>query len=247
MWSVVAYAIVRFHGSRRLQNGIAVMMIVGIPVGPLLSDAKVRAFEDVQSAKAAAQDQSRQTNSMERTLQKLQTTETLNPHVSLLSQQAGEPHAGSGAANGAHTTHPATAIAPDPGVDTDHDGLTDWQEARIGTDPGNADSDGDGLSDGAEVRGFTAPGGTTWYLDPRQVDYNRDGVHDGQECSEQTGHVLTCADTNGDGLPDAWDPDNDGDHVPDNLDSSPTTALATGATGDGRFGRLIRFRSRSET
>ena len=36
-------------------------------------------------------------------------------------------------------------------VDTDQDGLTDLQEARIGTNPNLADTDGDGVSDGTEV------------------------------------------------------------------------------------------------
>ncbi|MFZ9936932.1 MAG: hypothetical protein ACO3JG_07700, partial [Luteolibacter sp.] len=36
-------------------------------------------------------------------------------------------------------------------VDSDRDGLTDAQEATLGTDPGNPDTDGDGLTDKAEV------------------------------------------------------------------------------------------------
>lgn len=50
--------------------------------------------------------------------------------------------------------------APDPSladarevarVDTDHDGLLDWEETLIGTDPKKADTDTDGTSDGDEV------------------------------------------------------------------------------------------------
>jgi len=37
-------------------------------------------------------------------------------------------------------------------VDTDGDGLRDWEEEVWGTDPNNVDSDGDGLNDGQEVR-----------------------------------------------------------------------------------------------
>ncbi|MEX0363256.1 MAG: gliding motility-associated C-terminal domain-containing protein, partial [Allomuricauda sp.] len=36
-------------------------------------------------------------------------------------------------------------------VDSDGDGLTDGEEASLGTDPNNADTDGDGLTDGEEV------------------------------------------------------------------------------------------------
>lgn len=42
-------------------------------------------------------------------------------------------------------------------VDTDEDGLTDSEEAALGTDPNNPDSDGDGLSDGAEALAGTDP------------------------------------------------------------------------------------------
>ncbi len=37
-------------------------------------------------------------------------------------------------------------------IDTDHDGLPDWQESLYGTDPKKADTDGDGTSDGEEVK-----------------------------------------------------------------------------------------------
>ena len=40
---------------------------------------------------------------------------------------------------------------PEPDKDTDGDGLTDVEEADLGTDPTVADSDGDGVSDGLEV------------------------------------------------------------------------------------------------
>ncbi|MDB5204547.1 MAG: hypothetical protein JWP09_575 [Candidatus Taylorbacteria bacterium] len=37
-------------------------------------------------------------------------------------------------------------------LDTDKDGLPDWQEALLGTDPNNPDTDGDGTKDGEEVK-----------------------------------------------------------------------------------------------
>lgn len=39
----------------------------------------------------------------------------------------------------------------DSSVDSDGDGLCDWLEAKLGTNPYNPDTDGDGLSDGWEV------------------------------------------------------------------------------------------------
>jgi hypothetical protein len=56
--------------------------------------------------------------------------------------------------------------------DRDHDGLPDYQEIALGTDPTKADSDGDGLSDGYEV-----------YLgtNPLKVDTDGDGYSDFEE------------------------------------------------------------------
>ena len=44
----------------------------------------------------------------------------------------------------------------DPTLDTDEDGLSDIDEARIGTDPNNPDTDGDGILDGNDFYPLTA-------------------------------------------------------------------------------------------
>lgn len=49
--------------------------------------------------------------------------------------------------------------APPEPLDTDHDGLSDADEAKAGTDPNNPDTDGDGMQDGQEVKG--------WHTDPK--------------------------------------------------------------------------------
>ena len=59
------------------------------------------------------------------------------------------------------------------GIDTDLDGLTDVQEAAIGTDRNNPDSDEDGLNDGAEV--------LTHNTDPLNEDTDGGSVNDGEE------------------------------------------------------------------
>lgn len=41
---------------------------------------------------------------------------------------------------------------PDSVLDSDSDGLTNLQEAQLGTDPNKADTDGDGFNDGQEVQ-----------------------------------------------------------------------------------------------
>jgi hypothetical protein len=45
--------------------------------------------------------------------------------------------------------------------DRDHDGLTDVQEIKVGTNPDKADTDGDGYTDGQEYLGGSNP------LDPK--------------------------------------------------------------------------------
>lgn len=49
------------------------------------------------------------------------------------------------------------ASGPGTSADTDGDGLTDVEEAKLGTDPAKTDTDGDGFSDDAEVAGNVDP------------------------------------------------------------------------------------------
>ncbi|WP_372521446.1 S8 family serine peptidase [Sulfuricaulis sp.] len=57
--------------------------------------------------------------------------------------------------------------------DIDGDGLTNAQEAALGTDPRNRDTDGDGLTDGQEVN--------VYHTNPLLADTDGDGLTDGQE------------------------------------------------------------------
>ncbi len=77
-------------------------------------------------------------------------------------------------------------------LDSDGDGLTDVQEAALGTDPANMDSDGDGLSDGDEVN--------LYHTQPLDEDSDDDGLSDELEISVGTDN--TTMDSDGDGLTD---------------------------------------------
>lgn len=68
---------------------------------------------------------------------------------------------------------PATKAPPTSALDSDHDGLTNEQEATLGTNPNNKDTDGDGLSDYDEV--------VKYKTNPLKADTDGDGFPDGQE------------------------------------------------------------------
>ncbi|MBJ7355906.1 hypothetical protein, partial [Nocardioides sp.] len=123
----------------------------------------------------------------------------------------------------------ATATSPAGGVecpadptDSDDDGLTDEEEAEIGTDPQDPDTDNDGLSDGDEVNTHTT--------DPLDPDTDDGGVTDGAEVDHGTDPLNGAddlpgtGDADGDGLTDVEegelgtdpnDPDTDDDGLSD--------------------------------
>ena len=68
---------------------------------------------------------------------------------------------------------PATAVAL---LEDDRDGLTNAEEAELGTLPDNDDSDNDGLTDGDEVNEYKT--------DPLNDDSDNDGLKDGEEIDE---------------------------------------------------------------
>ncbi|MCP4872278.1 MAG: hypothetical protein GY898_26545 [Proteobacteria bacterium] len=83
-------------------------------------------------------------------------------------------------------------------ADPDEDGLTNGEEAELGTDPNNEDTDGDGLLDPEEIDET----GT----DPTVTDTDDDGLDDGEEVDE-TGTDPNNPDTDDDGLTDGEEVD----------------------------------------
>ncbi|MEM7246790.1 MAG: hypothetical protein AAF533_15670 [Acidobacteriota bacterium] len=117
-------------------------------------------------------------------------------------------------------------------VDTDADGLPDFFETEIGTDPTVADTDGDGIDDGEEV--LTGMNG--FITDPLDLDTDDDGIADGEEVMT-TGTDPSDIDSDDDGLQDGTelgrtrgvaDPDGAGpiegtDSTRFQMDMDPTT------------------------
>lgn len=62
-----------------------------------------------------------------------------------------------GAVNKGNNQDLLSTIDKTPEADTDGDGLKDWEESLIGTNPQNKDTDGDGTSDGDEVTASRDP------------------------------------------------------------------------------------------
>ncbi len=105
--------------------------------------------------------------------------------------------------------------------DTDNDGLSDGDEINIyATDPKNIDFDLDGLTDGDEVNNYKT--------DLKNPDTDGDNVNDGQEVSlgrnpsvnegavvQLLQQLLLRTDTDGDGIPDYRDTDDDNDGMLD--------------------------------
>jgi hypothetical protein len=83
--------------------------------------------------------------------------------------------------------------SPDAGADADQDGLVNWYEALLGTDPNSTDTDGDGLSDPQELAHHT---------NPLVADSDSDGLNDGWEVTHNLNPLLddSQADPDDDGL-----------------------------------------------
>jgi hypothetical protein len=70
---------------------------------------------------------------------------------------------------------PPPTVLPEAPKDTDQDGLTDVEEAELGTDPLSPDTDKDGLTDKEEV--------LLWRTNPKNPDSDGDTFLDGEEVS----------------------------------------------------------------
>ena len=117
-------------------------------------------------------------------------------------------------------------------VDSDRDGIYDFEEIKIGTDPTKRDTDGDRLSDGVEIEIGT---------NPLQIDTDFDGYDDWYE-KNRTRTDPTKSDTDGDGFEDFQELENNSDPTdpesfPENLLIYPSIELNFG-TREGKTYQL---------
>lgn len=126
-------------------------------------------------------------------------------------------------------------------VDSDNDGLTNEQEAALGTNPNSKDSDGDGIEDAIEVGDVNNPPNTDSdsLIDALDHDDDGDGILTADEAPDPNGDgdSVDAQDTDGDGTPDYLDLDSDNDGIPDQAENA--NAPESGDTdGDGVIDRL---------
>jgi len=123
-----------------------------------------------------------------------------------------------------HTTPPSTT-ALNPGDDLEHasagDGLTNWEEFQLGTDPNDPDTDGDTLEDGPELAGVGARPPT----DPTKLDTDADGSDDGVESNTAT--WLSASDTGTNPIV----PDTDADGLRDGVETNTDNFVSESNTG----------------
>ncbi|MFN8487403.1 MAG: LamG-like jellyroll fold domain-containing protein [Caldilineaceae bacterium] len=243
-----AVLLFRYRRARLVQNAVALGVIASMVVGPVLTTLTHVSFFDAQTAKAAAQQQTQAAAQTEQDVRAALGKIEFNPQLNPLESgdqrletrdqrfETGDQRLETGdqrleTSLQSPVSSLSAALPTDNGVDTDGDGLSDFVEQRIGTSPVLSDTDGDGVPDGVEVRGFSYAG-KQWYLDPTNADSNGDGLGDAVEWGFNANGTLraTPLDTDGDGIPDLFDPDNDNDGVPDNKDISPFTANTTAFT-----------------
>ena len=74
-------------------------------------------------------------------------------------------------------------------IDTDNDGVSDFEEINIGIDPNDPDTDDDGLSDAIEIGVMGYYADTSTKTDPLRVDSDNGGVRDGEEDENLNGKV----------------------------------------------------------
>lgn len=220
--SLVGFAtvmIITHRRSRTLYTALVSALIFSQVAGPLLQNAHIVRFLDTSSARAQASATQQTEQEMLDAVRSLDVAPRLDPNTDplavseqpVISNAASDANLSVSQSLNLQTTGPA----PTDPTDSDSDGLTDYNELRVGTLTGDRDTDSDGVSDRDEVIGF-ALGGRTWYGDPLLPDSNRDGLGDMQEWNR---------DTDGDGLPDLHDTDNDNDGVSDSDDLTPFSRL----------------------
>ncbi|MEM7129936.1 MAG: LamG-like jellyroll fold domain-containing protein [Chloroflexota bacterium] len=211
LFAISVLYLIRFRQRRAVYHAVVFSVVASLIGTPLLQNHHMVRFLTAQSARAAEHQAQQSRQALAESLQpRAASADTTHLAVNNLPSLAALPMM---QAQGAPPDCNATIAG-----DTDGDGLSDAEEALLGTAVDKADSDADLLTDCEEVAGMLYQG-QRWYSDPNAPDTNLDGLGDGIEWN------AADPDLDNDGTPDFRDIDNDGDGVPDRVDSSPNQVL----------------------
>ncbi|MCW5854034.1 MAG: hypothetical protein KIT87_28460, partial [Anaerolineae bacterium] len=235
-----AVAVVVFRRRRWVYTVVVTITITSMVVGPLVRTFNVVSFVEQQA----------EASSPSKVSEALGLAAPAAPAAPGAARQTAQPDLATQVAQALADSNTGKCGDGEPGVDSDQDGLTDQEEYCLGTDPLDPDTDGDGISDGVEVKGVMVSG-KLWTSDPFRIDSNGDGLADRMEWPDTitdpqsnqpvaTGGLAPSLDMDGDGVPNFWDDDNDGDSVGDNADISPykgassyVDSISLSTQGDG--------------
>lgn len=206
---VGTFVLVQKRHARPLYAAVAGAVVLSLVGGPLLQTQQLYAFSVNQAEQ----------------LEKQEEQQTAQAEMADLKESSFDPHAAPlPAAPPALSAQQSALLNVVSSADTDGDGLTNGVElSQLNTAYDDSDTDDDGLKDKAELVGFTY-NNKTWYLNPRSVDSNGDGLTDGIECPALETATTTpkCPDSDNDKTPDIFDFDDDADGVPDSVDNAPS-------------------------
>ncbi|MCB0201741.1 MAG: hypothetical protein KDI03_16875, partial [Anaerolineae bacterium] len=215
-------AIIAYRRRRTVYIAIAATMIALFVTGPLLQAQRVVRFQTHQAEAAAEQvpitaadlgindDRQQAAQKMADSLEEAMSgAEPVRQPREF--NDDGTPICGEGAV----------------GLDSDGDGLGDYQETCYGTYYLEPDSDHDAITDTLEIQGVVLPDAdgnpVTWTSNALRADTNADGLTDYSEWPAPVGDAPSW-DPDGDHVPNIWDADNDDDGVYDGADLSPYSA-----------------------
>ena len=214
-------------------GALAVAVIFSMLATPLMQSGQVLAFSQRMRAEQLQAEQQQQAAQAAENHKAQATGRSFNPSVNPLAVGNRESENRTPNSHSLMRNLQTSCDLTISNGDCDGDGLSNGVEQyELGTDPEEVDSDGDYISDATEVEGFTF-NNQQWYLNPLDPDSNGDSLLDGTECPELVdvdpiSDTLDtdfspgiCANTDTDTTPDVFDVDNDGDGVPDSVDSSP--------------------------
>jgi len=108
-------------------------------------------------------------------------------------------------------------LVADPNTTPNQDGLTDYEEDLLSTNPNMWTRNGDWITDTLEIQGYY---GTRTCTPTRSKWTQRRWHDDGREWNLLAQHMHW--DWDDEGTPDLFDRDDDNDGVPDNLDMCRT-------------------------